>query len=177
MLTIHGTFLTRESGIRVGDSKVVARGVAVTMESISCPCLAWLNQGYVSPVQIPADCYFRKTHNPPHPVGREDAQTDVGSLCHPGTTQATLANGVDTGHAWLHWWHLGSLHIQPSDRKNPPLPSLRSTLDRERGLASPATGGWLLGPPLDSSLWDGDCGAAQLCLWNLSLLEQSVLLG
>lgn len=26
-------------------------------------------------------------------------------------------------------------------------------------------------------LWDGGCGAAQLCLWNLSLLEQSVLLG
>lgn len=74
MLTIHGTFLTRESSVRVGDSKVVARGVAMAMESISCPCLAWLKQGYVSPVQIPADCYFKKTHSPPHPVGREDAQ-------------------------------------------------------------------------------------------------------
>lgn len=43
-------------------------------------------------------------------MGREDAPTDVGSLCHPGTTQATLANRVDTGHTWLHWWHLGSPH-------------------------------------------------------------------
>lgn len=92
-LAIRGACLTRESGIRVGDGKVVARGVTEAVESTSCPCLAWLNQGYVSQVQIPAGCYFKKTHNPPHPVGREETQTDVGSLCHPGTTQATLADG------------------------------------------------------------------------------------
>lgn len=83
-------------------------------------------------------------------MGREDAQTDVGSLCHPGTAQATLADGVDTGHTWLHWWHLGFLYIQPAGRKNPPLLSLYSTLDRKPALAAPVKGGWLLGPPLEA---------------------------
>ena len=139
--------MTPESGIRAQDGKAVAREATVAMEPTSCPCLACF------PSSAPAGCYFEKTHHPPHPVGREDAQTDVGSLCHPGLTRATLTDGEDTGHTSPHWWHLGSVYTQPSCRRTAPLLAPCSTLEGQPVLASRAIGGFL--GLLGGWLWPG----------------------
>lgn len=137
----------------------------MALEPTSCSCLALLNQDYVFQVQIPSGCYFKKTHHPPHSVGREDAQTDVDSLCYPSPTQATPADG------WRRYrTHMVPLRVfgvppySPSGRKNSTT-ALFIPYFRHKACAGLPGQRWvaLLGP------WEDGCRAAQLCLWNRSL--------